>query len=244
VPAHSLVAATRMTSVRLEFPAHTGQLPSDPDQAPRRITSMTMTAPSLPRSLCRVAGGEAREAVLLARIGAGDDTALAAVYDEHAALVFGLARRVIRDEHLARDITQEVFAYLWEFPARVDLARGSLRAYLAVVAHRRSVDEVRRSERRARTEATVTAEAVATDGPESGVVDAAARDWGKVRLAAGVAALPDEQRVAVELAYYDGLTYKQVAERLEIPEGTAKSRLRRAMTRLRASLDAEIRTAF
>jgi RNA polymerase sigma-70 factor (ECF subfamily) len=193
-----------------------------------------------------VAGGEAREAVLLARIGAGDDAALAAVYDGHAALVFGLARRVTRDEQLARDITQEVFAYLWEFPTRVDLARGSLRAYLAVVTHRRAVDEVRRSERRARTEAALAADTAgaATEGPEGGVVDAAARSWGKVRLAAGLAALPADQRTAVELAYYDGLTYKQVAERLDIPEGTAKSRLRLAMARLRASLDAEIRTAF
>ncbi|MFL6163312.1 MAG: sigma-70 family RNA polymerase sigma factor [Jatrophihabitantaceae bacterium] len=183
------------------------------------------------------------DAQLLARIEAGDEQALGVVYDQHAGLVFGLARRVTRDEQLARDITQEVFSYLWELPERVDLSRGSVRAYLAVVTHRRAVDEVRRNERRTRTEAAAPF-AETTDSPESGVVDAAARQWYKARLAAGLAQLPAEQRVAVELAYFDGLTYKQVARALEIPEGTAKSRLRLAMCRLRALLGDEIRTAI
>jgi RNA polymerase sigma-70 factor (ECF subfamily) len=184
-----------------------------------------------------------RDAVLLARIRAGDDRALSAVYDQHADLVFGLARRVTRDEQLARDITQEVFTYLWELPDRVDLNRGSLRAYLAVVTHRRAVDEIRRSERRARTEAA-SPPVEAEDGPEIGVVDAATRDWCRNRLTAGLAQLPDEQRAAVELAYFDGLTYKQVARALGIPEGTAKSRLRLAMTRLRTLLGDEMRTVI
>jgi len=184
-----------------------------------------------------------RDAVLLARVRAGDDHALSAVYDEHAALVFGLARRVTRDEQLARDITQEVFTYLWELPDRVDLTRGSLRAYLAVVTHRRAVDEIRRSERRVRIEAAMPA-ARLEDGPEVGVVDAAARAWCRIRLADGLSQLPVEQRAAVELAYFDGLTYKQVARALGIPEGTAKSRLRLAMVKLRSVLGDEIRTAM
>ncbi len=190
-----------------------------------------------------MAASELPDAVLLARVRAGDDRALGAVYDQHADLVFGLARRVTRDEQLARDITQEVFSYLWELPDRVDLARGSLRAYLAVLAHRRAVDEIRRSERRARTEASSPATEV-EDGPEIGVVDAAAREWCRARLAAGLAQLPAEQRAAVELAYYDGLTYKQVADALGIPEGTAKSRLRLAMAKLRTLLGDELRTAI
>jgi RNA polymerase sigma-70 factor (ECF subfamily) len=181
--------------------------------------------------------------MLLARVRAGDDRALSMVYDQHADLVFGLARRVTRDEQLARDITQEVFTYLWELPDRVDLNRGSLRAYLAVLTHRRAVDEIRRSERRARTEAASPRTELA-DGPEVGVVDAAAREWCRSQLAAGLARLPVEQRVAVELAYYDGLTYKQVARRLGIPEGTAKSRLRMAMTKLRSLLGDDLRTAI
>jgi RNA polymerase sigma-70 factor, ECF subfamily len=202
-----------------------------------------MTASPLRRSVISVVAGESLDAVVLARIQAGDDVALGAVYDQHAGLVFGLARRVTRDEQLARDITQDVFAYLWELPGRVDLARGSLRSYLAVVTHRRAVDEVRRNERRKRTEAAVPV--VATeDGPEAGVVDAATQAWSKGRLASGLAQLPEEQRAAVELAYYDGMTYKQVAQALGIPEGTAKSRLRLAMARLRALLGDEMRATI
>jgi RNA polymerase sigma-70 factor (ECF subfamily) len=181
--------------------------------------------------------------VLLARVRAGDEYALAAVYDLHAGLVFGLARRVTRDEQLAAEITQDVFAYLWELPGRVDLSRGSLRSYLAVVTHRRAVDEVRRNERRVRIEASTAAPTYA-DGPESSVVEASAAAWGREQLTSALTALPDDQRRAIELAYYDGLTYRQVASVLGIPEGTAKSRLRLAIARLRAVLGDEIRTAI
>lgn len=183
------------------------------------------------------------DATLLARIRAGDDRALGIVYDRHAALVYGLARRVTHDDHLAQDVTQEVFAYLWELSDRVDLSRGSLRSYLAVVAHRRAVDEVRRRQRRSRTEnAHAGPDLVA--GPDEDVVHAAAQEWGRQRVAAVLSQLPDEQRVAVGLAYYEGQTYTQVARTLGIPEGTAKSRLRLALARLRVLLGDELRTAI
>jgi RNA polymerase sigma-70 factor (ECF subfamily) len=184
-----------------------------------------------------------RDALLVGRICAGDDRALAAVYDQHAGLVYGLARRVTRDEQLARDVTQEVFSYLWEMPGRVDLARGSLRSYLAMLAHRRAVDEVRRHEARARAE-TAAAVPEPQDGPETRVVDAATQTWRKKHLSALLDLLPAEQRAAVRLAYYDGLTYVQVAEALGIPEGTAKTRLRSALARLRTLLTDEAREAI
>lgn len=184
-----------------------------------------------------------RDALLIARIRAGDDRALGAVYDQHAGLVYGLARRVTRDEHLARDITQEVFTYLWEMPDRVDLSRGSLRTYLALLAHRRAVDEVRRHQRRFRAEAA-SAPPEADDGPESEVVARATQTWRKKHLAALLDMLPAEQRAAVRLAYYDGLTYVQVADALGIPEGTAKSRLRMALARLRTLLTDEAKAAI
>ena len=204
----------------------------------------------MPTSLIRdyrdrmsVRGPSSHDAQLLARIAAGDDAALTALYDEHAAVVFGVARRVTRDEQIAREVCQDVFAYLWERPDRVDLDRGSIRALLVVVAHRRAVDEVRRSERRARAEARLDAPDHA-DGPEPEVVDAAAARWRDQRLCSLVDALPPEQREALRLAYYDGLTYRQVAATLGIAEGTAKSRLRLAMARLRASLETEYGTAI
>lgn len=184
-----------------------------------------------------------RDALLLARVRAGDDSALAAVYDEHAGLVYGLARRVTRDEELARDITQEVFAHFWEMPDRVDLSRGSLRSYLAVLAHRRAVDEVRRSEARSRAE-IVSGMPEEEDGPENQVVAEAVRSWGGKRLSELLRALSAEQREAVQLAYYEGLTYVQVASELGIPEGTAKYRLRAALARLRTLLTDEAREAI
>ena len=202
-----------------------------------------MTTSPRARSLSRVGSCDPQDTVLLARIQAGDDRALGAIYDLHSAVVFGVARRVTRDEHLARDITQDVFTYLWETPHRVDLLRGSLRTYLAMVAHRRAVDEIRRTERRIRTESAALPSDI-TDGPDVEVVEASAQQWRKRRLAAGLAELPAEQRAALELAYYDGLTYKQVAQALAIPEGTAKSRLRLAMTRLRTVLGDDMRTAI
>jgi RNA polymerase sigma-70 factor (ECF subfamily) len=216
---------------------------TDPDGFLSRIRLVVLTSPTLPRSLPAVVVGGPHDEALVARIRAGDDRALAVVYAEHSDLVYGLARRVTRDEQLARDVTQEVFAHLWELPTRVDLTRGSLRSYLAVLAHRRAVDEVRRSERRARLEAAV-APSAEEDGPEHGVVETLTGSWRSERLAAALAELPADQRSAVELAYYDGLTYTQVARVLGIPEGTAKSRLRLAMSRLRARLGDEMRAAI
>lgn len=184
-----------------------------------------------------------RDALLIERMRAGDDQALGAVYDQHAALVYGLARRVTRDEHLARDVTQEVFTYLWEMPDRVDLTRGSLRTYLALLAHRRAVDEVRRHERRFRAE-SAAAPPEADDGPEAEVVATATQAWRRKHLAALLDMLPPEQRAAVRLAYYDGLTYVQVANALGIPEGTAKTRLRLALARLRTLLTEEAKAAI
>lgn len=185
------------------------------------------------------------DALLVVRLQAGDESALAAAYDQHAGLVYGLARRVTRDEQLASDITQEVFTSLWQAPDRVDLSRGSLRTYLAVLAHRRAVDEVRRYERRSRAEtASAVPEAEADDGPETRAVTAAARNWRRQHLTALLNRLPAEQRTAVRLAYYEGLTYVQVANALGIPEGTAKSRLRAALARLRALLSDEAREAI
>src|SRR5205807_109645 len=97
----------------------------DPVGASRRIVPVVMTIPRLRRTVPAVEAGRQPDAVLLARIRAGDPAALGALYDLHAGLVYGLARRVTRDDHLAQDVTQEVFAYLWELPDRVDLARGS-----------------------------------------------------------------------------------------------------------------------
>ena len=168
---------------------------------------------------------------LAARLMGGDQTALAEIYDRYAALVFALARRLLQDESMAEDVTQEVFVYLWDQPQRFDPAKGSLRAWLALLAHHRSVDRVRREERRARSEARSPAVEPAPAG-QAAVDDQLAMDWMAGRVRDALDQLPAEQREAIVLAYFGGRTYRQVAAELAIPEGTAKSRLRLALAKL------------
>jgi RNA polymerase sigma-70 factor (ECF subfamily) len=166
-----------------------------------------------------------------ARLMAGDQSALDEAYERHVGLVFGLARRVVGDGAMAEEVTQEVFVYLWEHPEKFDPARGSMRSWLGLLAHRRSVDRVRVEVRRSRHEARLEpiAELTAADAE---VDDELSRTWlaGCVRDA--LDQLPSEQRDAVVLAYFGGRTYRQVATELAIPEGTAKSRLRLALAKL------------
>ena len=169
------------------------------------------------------------------RVLAGDDAALSEVYDQYASFVYGLAARVIGDPRAAEDVSQEVFVAFWERPAAFDPDRGSLRTWLGTLTHRRAVDLVRREEaRRRRAEREGARAATAPDVEELATALVAAE---KVRAALEV--LPEEQRRAVQLAYFGGQTYRQVAQTLGIPEGTAKSRLRLALRRIAAVLDAE-----
>ncbi|HUI04308.1 MAG TPA: sigma-70 family RNA polymerase sigma factor [Acidimicrobiales bacterium] len=174
------------------------------------------------------------EALLAARLAAGDDEALAEIWQRHGSLVFGLARRLTGDSSIAEDVTQEVFVTLWQHPERFDASRGSLRAYLGVHAQRRAIDALRRDGRRAEREHRhhrlhPPAGPEPSDEAESSVLSDAVRD--------AICRLPAEQREAVELAYFNGLTHREVATTLGIPEGTAKSRLRLAQAKLQSWLD-------
>lgn len=178
--------------------------------------------------------------VLAARLTAGDRNALAEAYDQYAGLVFGLARRVSGDTAAAQDITQSVFARLWEQPGAFDPERGTLRSFLGVVTHRRAVDWLR-SEVAARRR--IERSAVVDDSAVPDVAEAATAVLVAERVRTAVAELPGDQREAIELAYFGGLTYRGVASALGIPEGTAKSRLRLALLRLAQILRAEGVTA-
>jgi RNA polymerase sigma factor (sigma-70 family) len=177
------------------------------------------------------------EHVLVARLLAGDDSALAEIYDRCASLVFGIARRVVADPVAAEDVCQEVFTQLWCHAGAVDLDRSTLRGWLSVLAHRRAVDWVRRSERSRRREER--AEPTASDVVMPDLAELAADQDRARRARAAVAALPDDQRRAVELAFWGGRSYRQVADDLGIPEGTAKSRVRLALARLATVLREE-----
>jgi RNA polymerase sigma-70 factor (ECF subfamily) len=177
----------------------------------------------------------ARDGELRARLAAGDEDALAEVYDLFSPLVFGLARRVTGHADAAGDVTQEVFAGLWERPLAFDPARGSLRTWLATLAHRRAVDWVRKESRHRRPPPIAERESDGRPGIEERLLeDELARG-----VRRGLHELPPPLREVLELAYYQGLTYREVAVALGIPEGTAKSRIRSALARLGRDLERE-----
>lgn len=180
--------------------------------------------------------GSWAERVLIERLSGRDETALADLYDRYAGFVYGLAVRIVVDRHAAEDVTQEVFVSLWEHPERIDSGRGTLRGFLGTLTHRRAVEAVRREEAHRRREARVARDAA--DVPD--VAEAVLRSdtSGKVRTAVEV--LPEAQRRALELAYFQGYTFRQVADVLDIPEGTAKSRLRLGLARIAENLGAEM----
>jgi RNA polymerase sigma-70 factor (ECF subfamily) len=181
---------------------------------------------------------DAGDALLAARLAAGDDHALAEVFDRLAASVYGAAVRVIGPGAAAQDVVQDVFVELWSHPERYDPAMGSLRTFLLVVARNRAVDitrsELRRIARQQRHHRLSPGEVPRTPCDE--VTSAATAS----AVRAAVNTLPADQRRVVELAYFDGLSCREVARVAGIPEGTAKSRLRRALVKLEAALDRQL----
>ncbi|HET6855924.1 MAG TPA: sigma-70 family RNA polymerase sigma factor [Streptomyces sp.] len=168
-----------------------------------------------------------------ARLLAADEDAYRAVYERYALLVMSTAVRLVRDRAAAEDITQEVFTHLWERPLAYDPARGSVRAWLLVLAHHRSVDWIRREEKRRALRSPYEP----PRGDET--AEAAEQSMTALRVRAAAAELPETLRRPLMLAYYGGRTYREVAGELGIPEGTAKARLRAALHHMAAALAAE-----
>lgn len=170
------------------------------------------------------------DSVLASAVADGDRSSLEFVFQRYGGAVKTMAMRVLRDETLAEDVTQEVFVTFWKAAGKYDPARGALRTFLMTLAHRRAVDMVRSEEARYRREEKV---------PEDVQPDIEDRVWQSslsdtVRSALGE--LPEPEREAIALAYFGGLSYVEVAKRLDTPEGTVKSRIRSGMKKLSVSL--------
>ena len=175
------------------------------------------------------------DGVLAVAIARYDQEALAEAYRRHAGAVFGLARRLLREPALAEEIVQDVFLRLWNDPTRFDAERGTLRSYLLTQTHGRAVDVLRSdTSRRAREERDARRTAEGDYDLEREVWDLTASEHVRDSLNA----LPPEERQAIELAYFGGFTYREVAAQLAAPEGTIKSRIRNGLHRLRRQLAA------
>ena len=178
--------------------------------------------------------GEASDAQLVTLVARYDEIALAEVYRRHGGAVFGLARRVLNNQTEAEDVTQEIFLRLWNQPERFDPARGTLRSYLLTQAHARAVDVIRslNSSRATRSERRRShRECRATTCTAKRGTSCSQKRWCE-----RCRELPIEERRAIELAYFEGHTYVEVAQILHEPEGTVKGRIRNGMRRMRGEL--------
>ncbi|HJZ75530.1 MAG TPA: sigma-70 family RNA polymerase sigma factor [Vicinamibacterales bacterium] len=171
----------------------------------------------------------------LTRVVRGDHDALAEIYDRHVRLLYSLALRIVRRPTDAEDVIQEVFSQIWRQSARYDTARGTVAGWLVMVTRSRALDRLRRD--RGQPPAA-DIELVSRDVVDPGVmVDLQLVDAEQAaRVRAALEALPENQRVPLELAYYEGLSQTAIAARLEAPLGTIKTRMRQALLRLRDAL--------
>ncbi len=179
----------------------------------------------------------ATDAALVVAIGRWREDALAECYRRHAGSVFALATRLLNDRARAEDITQEIFLKLWDDPTAYDPDRGTLRSYLSTLTHSRSVDLLRSETSRRRREENDNSQIDSMiDSLEREVVDLTVAE----EVKAAFETLPENERAAIELAYYKGHTYREVASMLHEPEGTIKSRIRSGLRRLRDLLPASV----
>jgi RNA polymerase sigma-70 factor (ECF subfamily) len=171
-------------------------------------------------------------ASLLEAAGRGDSAAFAQFFDATQRLVRGIILRVVRDRALAEEVTQDVYLELWRHAPRFEKDRGSARSWTTTIAHRRAVDRVRSEQARRDRELRHEVVVDLTTDPADEFGDAAEQ----ARVRDALDQLSSIQREAIKLAYYEGNTYQQVARLLDIPEGTAKTRIRDGLVKLRDAL--------
>ena len=171
---------------------------------------------------------------LVAVVARGDDTALAELYDRVGRVAYGLAFRVLRDDRLAEDAVQEAFLAVWRTAGAFRAERAKASTWIMTLVHRRAVDLVRREERR---RADPLDDAMMDVSTGDSAEDVAWLGFERERVQGALRQLPDNQREAIELAYYGGYSQSELAERLGMPLGTIKSRMFAGLARLRELLD-------
>ncbi len=186
----------------------------------------------------RSSESQAEDQRSLQRVAAGDSGGLGALYDRHGRAVYSLALRILGDEGDAEEVTQDVFAQAWRRAGQYDESRGTVAAWLLVMARTRAIDRFRarrvRPEGRVHEDDGLTLQQLPATNPDVASELMAAERGQRVRRA--LEELPFLQRVAIELAYFEGLSQREIAERLEQPLGTVKTRMRLGLLKLRDAL--------
>ena len=193
--------------------------------------TLAATAPAVSRRASAPKGSRAYVGdALLIRVAAGDHAAFAALYDHLAPAAFGIARRVVRNEALAEEITQDAFLQVWSTGSTFDQTRGSAQSWVMTIVHRRAVDVVRHEQSARDRLVRVAGQSV--EQPFDAVWATALHHSEREQVCRALTTLTASQQQAIDLAYYQGMTCAQVAQRLGVPVGTVKSRILEGVRRL------------
>jgi RNA polymerase sigma-70 factor (ECF subfamily) len=174
---------------------------------------------------------KATDASLIDRIVQRDESALAALYDRYAGMLSSVLNRILRDTQAAEEILQDIFYQLWRNASQFDASRGSLSGWLLVIARNRAISRLRRHNPASGDELRENTVVVA-----SNLESSVAQQQLMARVKSALDSLPKEQRAAIELAYFEGLTHSEIAQRTGDPLGTVKTRLRSAVETLKRDL--------
>lgn len=190
------------------------------------------------------------DAELAARVATGDEAAFGAVYERYADVVYGATVRFMRDHHVAEEVVQDAYVTLWRLADRYDPDAGSLLGWLLHIARNKAIDRMRSAARRPRAATAPDGDgqdsfalelALETAGSDSRSAEApdeaAIRAWTRAVVRTALSVMPETERLALELAYDEGLTQLEIAERTGWPLGTVKTRTRRALANLRTALE-------
>jgi RNA polymerase sigma-70 factor (ECF subfamily) len=203
----------------------------------RNVATMRQE-PDLNVDATRTTSEDIADADLVRSMQNGDQGAIATLYDRYSGVAYGLAVRITGDRTLAEDVVQEAFVSVWKQCGRFNPARGQVKSWLLTIVHHRAIDAVRRRTNRAeRALPEGPDEFIAQHGRPDELADAT---LDAVALRDAVNAVPEDQRRTIEMAYFEGLTHVEIAQRMGVPLGTVKSRLRIGLEKMRESLKSKV----